>query len=70
MSNGNFWQLVFNQSKVNGAEYFGDRLPSHSWHWPKDTFLQRRLDELKKRRPRIAQEHSVVERASSACSGL
>jgi hypothetical protein len=48
MSNGNFWQLVFNQSKVNGAEYFGDRLPSNSWDWPKDTFLQKRLEELKK----------------------
>ena len=70
MSNGNFWQLVFNQSKVNGAEYFGDQLPSHSWDWPKDTFLQRRLHELKKRRPRIAQGHSVVERVPSACSGL
>jgi hypothetical protein len=51
MSNSNFWQLVFNQSKVNGAEYFGDRLPSNSWDWPKDTFLQKRLNELKKRRP-------------------
>jgi hypothetical protein len=51
MSNSNFWQLVFTQSKVNGAEYFGDRLPSNSWDWPKDTFLQKRLNELKKRRP-------------------
>jgi len=51
MSNSNFWQLVFNQSRVNGAEYYGDRLPSNSWDWPKDTFLQKRLNELKKRRP-------------------
>jgi hypothetical protein len=51
MSNSNFWQLVFNQSKANGAEYFGDRLPSNSWDWPKDTFLQKRLGELRKRRP-------------------
>jgi hypothetical protein len=49
MSNGTFWQLVFTQSKVNGAAYLGDRLPSHSWDWPKDTFLQRRLSELRKR---------------------
>jgi hypothetical protein len=49
MSKNNFWQLVFTQSKVNGAAYFGDRLPTHSWDWPKDTFLQRRLNELKKR---------------------
>jgi hypothetical protein len=46
----NFWQLVFNQSRVNGAAYFGDRLPNYSWDWPKDTFLQRRLSELRKHR--------------------
>lgn len=38
-----FWQLVFMQSKVNGATYHGDKLMGHSWAWPKDTFLQRRL---------------------------
>jgi hypothetical protein len=50
MSHNNYWQLVFNQSRVNGAEYFGDKLPCNSWDWPKNTFLQRRLNELKKRR--------------------
>jgi hypothetical protein len=50
MTNSNYWQLVFNQSRVNGAEYFGDRLPTNSWDWPKNTFLQKRLSELKKRR--------------------
>jgi hypothetical protein len=50
MSNINYWQMVFNQSRVNGAEYFGDHLPTNSWDWPKNTFLQRRLSELKKRR--------------------
>ncbi|MGH7928922.1 MAG: hypothetical protein ACREQV_14130 [Candidatus Binatia bacterium] len=50
MSKSNFWQLVFNQSRVNGAEYFGDHLPNNTWDWPKDTFLQNRLNELKKRR--------------------
>ena len=49
MSNGNYWHMVFNQSRVNGAEYFGDRLPNNSWDWPKNTFLQRRLSELKRR---------------------
>jgi len=56
MSKSNYWQLVFNQSRVNGAEYFGDRLPSNSWEWPKNTFLQKRLHELKKRRPRSTAE--------------
>lgn len=38
-----FWQLVFSQSKVNGALYFGEQLPGHSWDWPKNTYFQRRL---------------------------
>jgi hypothetical protein len=50
MSSSNYWQLVFNQSRVNGAEYFGDQLPCNSWDWPKNTFLQTRLSELKKQR--------------------
>jgi hypothetical protein len=38
-----FWQLVFSQSKVNGAPYQGEHLESSVWSWPEDTFLQRRL---------------------------
>jgi hypothetical protein len=38
-----FWQLVFLQSKVNGARYSGEELPGRTWEWPKDTYLQRRL---------------------------
>ena len=56
MSNSNFWQLVFNQSRVNGAEYYGERLPINSWDWPKNTFLQKRLNELKKSRPDLTNE--------------
>jgi hypothetical protein len=37
------WQLVFLQSKVNGALYRGEQLPRLRWDWPKDTYLQRRL---------------------------
>jgi hypothetical protein len=66
MSSNNFWQLVFNQSKVNGAEYFGDRLPCNSWNWPKDTFLQKRLNELKKRQPRSITVASEANRASTS----
>ena len=42
-----FWQLVFSQSKVNGAPYSGEQLTSSIWDWPKDTYLQRRLRESK-----------------------
>jgi hypothetical protein len=37
-----YWQLVFAQSKVNGAMYFGEELPGRNWSWPTDTYLQRR----------------------------
>ena len=42
-----FWQLVFTQSKVNGANYIGEQLPGSNWDWPKDTYLQRRLRQVK-----------------------
>jgi hypothetical protein len=41
------WLNVFSNSKVNGAEYREDRLPSHPWSWPTDTYLQRRLKALR-----------------------
>ena len=42
-----FWQVIFSQSKVNGAPYFGDNLPRNQFNWPKDTYLQRRLQQSK-----------------------
>ncbi len=30
-----FWQLVFLQSKVNGAAYRGEQLPRQNWDWPR-----------------------------------
>jgi hypothetical protein len=41
------WQLVFSQSKVNGAAYNGDALEKHNWDWPKGTYFQRRLSRIK-----------------------
>ena len=38
-----FWQLVFLQSKVNGAAYRGEQLPRRNWDWPKNTYFQQRL---------------------------
>jgi hypothetical protein len=37
-----FWQLIFSQSKANGAQYEGEGLPVCVWNWPTDTYLQRR----------------------------
>jgi len=42
-----FWQLVFSQSKVNGALYMGEKLPGRNWNWPKNTYLQRRLRQVR-----------------------
>jgi len=42
-----FWQLVFSQSKVNGAPYPGDHLEGNNWNWPEDTFLRRRLRQVR-----------------------
>ena len=42
-----FWQMVFSQSKANGAPYKGDDLPGINWEWPKDTYFQRRLQKLR-----------------------
>ena len=33
-----YWQLVFLQSRVNGATYNGEILPRRSWDWPKTTY--------------------------------
>jgi len=42
-----FWQIVFLQSKVNGAPYNGEELSGRYWEWPKDTYLQRHLQRSK-----------------------
>ena len=47
MDKPSYWQLVFLQSKVNGAAYSGEELPGRNWNWPKDTYLQRRLQREK-----------------------
>ena len=46
-SKPSYWQLVFAQSKANGAPYHGELLPGRNWDWPKDTYLQRRLQEVR-----------------------
>jgi hypothetical protein len=41
------WQLVFSQSKANGAAYNGEALEKYNWDWPKETYFQRRLSRIK-----------------------
>jgi hypothetical protein len=40
-------QLVFLNSRINGAKYDGDALPVYPRLWPRRTFLQRRLAEIR-----------------------
>ena len=42
------WRLIFVQSKVNNARYDGDRLLTRHWDWPKETWFQMRLRDLRK----------------------
>ncbi|MGH7844041.1 MAG: hypothetical protein ACREQW_02555 [Candidatus Binatia bacterium] len=42
------WQRIFLQSKINGATYRGDKLPQYKWVWPKGTWLQNRLGQVRK----------------------
>jgi hypothetical protein len=50
------WQLIFQQSKVNNGLYDGDRLPAQNWHWPQDTWLQKRLRYLRKNQDKSSDE--------------
>ena len=60
----NFWLNVFSNSKVNGAEYREDRLPSHTGSWPTDTYLQRRLRAV---RAAAADEPVIVAQNPTLC---
>ena len=46
-SKPSYWQLIFSQSKANGAPYTGEMLPGRNWDWPRDTYLQRRLQRVR-----------------------
>ncbi len=43
-----YWQLIFLQSKVNGCFYNEEELPLTNWHWPKNTWFQERLSQLRR----------------------
>lgn len=50
------WELIFQQSKVNTAAYDRDRLPEQNWHWPHETWFQKRLRYFRRSNGRDAQE--------------
>lgn len=42
-----YWQLIFLQSRVNGARYDGEGLERQKWEWPKNTYFQRRFKKVR-----------------------
>ncbi|SRR5581483_1329065 len=66
----NGWELIFLQSRANAGWYDEDALPTHLWAWPKETWLKKRLRELrseeKERNGWPIRGHSTDENGASA----
>jgi hypothetical protein len=43
----NTWEFIFIQSRANDGWYSEDALPTHFWAWPKETWLKKRLHDLR-----------------------
>ena len=49
----NTWESIFSQSPVNKGFYNGEKLPQVHWEWPKRTWFQARLNQVRENeRPR------------------
>ena len=45
------WESIFFQSPVNGGCYEEDELKQQNWDWPKGTWFQSRLDQIRDHEP-------------------
>ena len=43
----NTWKAVFSRSPVNQGRYNGEQLPQVRWAWPRATWFQTRLDQIR-----------------------
>ena len=43
----NTWEAIFSQSPVNNGYYNGEKLPQVHWEWPKYTWFQARLNQVR-----------------------
>ena len=63
----NTWEAIFSQSPSNKGYYNGEKLPQVHWEWPKSTWFQARLNQIREHeRPRPArtgEEHIPTSRA-------
>jgi len=41
------WEAIFSQSPVNKGYYNGEKLPQVHWDWPKRTWFQGRLNQVR-----------------------
>jgi hypothetical protein len=62
------WQLIFIQSKVNNGAYDGDRLFAQNWAWPKETWFQMRLRDLRRGNGNALSRHALETADEPACS--
>ena len=47
----NAWESIFLQSPANDGCYGEDDLPQQNWQWPKGTWFQARLDQIRGHEP-------------------
>jgi hypothetical protein len=43
----NTWEAIFSQSPANKGFYNGEKLPQVHWDWPKRTWFQARLNQVR-----------------------
>ena len=41
------WEAIFSQSPANKGYYNGEKLPQVHWDWPKRTWFQARLNQVR-----------------------
>ena len=54
------WRLIFLQSPANDGWYDEDSLPTQVWAWPQDTWLKKRLHELRNEQKSHAHESAAL----------
>lgn len=59
------WEAVFSQSPVNKGHYDGDKLPQIHWDWPKRTWFQARLNQVREHDRPSAYQHLFDELRSA-----
>jgi hypothetical protein len=53
------WRLIFLQSPANNGWYDEQALPTQVWAWPQDTWLKKRLSELREKQKSGQRETAV-----------